>query len=88
MSDNTYQQARLFIGDKEYSQFDKVNVKFPGNSKINSLSCILNDSDSQEGKFLNKEFTLKYTVKNLKTAPDVGLIVDFNLHIKVTPDKE
>jgi len=62
MSINTYQQARLFIGDKEYTQFDNVSVKFPGASKINSLSVILNDSDSQEGKFLNKEvkFYLNY----------------------------
>ena len=49
MSVNTYQQARLFIGDKEYTQFDNVGVKFPGASKINSLSATLNDSDSQGG---------------------------------------
>ena len=62
MSDNTYQQARLFIGDKEYTQFNSVNIKFPGNSKIISLNCVLNDTDAQEGKFLNKElkFYLNY----------------------------
>ena len=62
MSDNTYQQARLFIGDKEYTQFGTVNIKFPGNSKINSLNVTLNDSDAQEGKFLNREvrFFLNY----------------------------
>ena len=62
MSVNTYQQSRLFIGDKEYTQFDSVGIKFPGTSKINSLSVVLNDSDSQEGKFLNKElrFFLNY----------------------------
>ena len=55
MSANTYQQCRLFIGDKEYSQFDSVNIKFPGKSKINTCSFTLNDSEFQEGKFLNKE---------------------------------
>ena len=55
MSVNTYQQPRLIIGDKEYSQFGKVDISFPGNSKINSMNFTLNDSDSQEGKFLNKE---------------------------------
>lgn len=62
MSVNTYQQPRLIIGDKEYSQFGNVNINFPGNSKINSMNFTLNDSDSQEGKFLNKEvkFYLNY----------------------------
>jgi hypothetical protein len=62
MSNNTYQQARLIIGDIEYSQFGNVSIKFPGNSKINSMSLVLNDSDSQEAKFLNKEikFYLNY----------------------------
>lgn len=62
MSVNTYQQPRLFIGDKEYTQFGNVNVVFPGNSKINSLNTTLNDSELQEGKFLNKEirFFLNY----------------------------
>ena len=62
MSVNTYQQPRLIIGDKEYSQFGKVDISFPGNSKINSMNFTLNDSDSQEGKFLNKEvkFYLNY----------------------------
>ena len=62
MSDNIYQQARLFIGDKEYTQFGKVSIKFPGNSKINSFNVTLNDSDAQEGKFLNREvrFFLNY----------------------------
>ena len=62
MSANTYQQARLYIGDKEYTQFDNVSIRFPGTSKINSLSVVLDDSDSQEGKFLNKEikFYLNY----------------------------
>ena len=55
MSDNTYQQPRLIIGDKEYSQFSNVSVKFPGNSKINSLSATLTDSYFQVVKFLNKE---------------------------------
>ena len=79
MSDNTYQQARLFIGDKEYSQFDKVNVKFPGNSKINSLSCILNDSDSQEGKFLNKELRFYLNYGSEDSVPIFrGFIRQFN----------
>ena len=62
MSVNTYQQPRLFIGDKEYTQFGNVSISFPGNSKINSLNVTLNDSDTQEGKFLNKElrFFLNY----------------------------
>tara|TARA_R100000458_G_C8249859_1_gene227040 strand:+ start:350 stop:1411 length:1062 start_codon:yes stop_codon:yes gene_type:complete len=62
MSVNTYQQPRLIIGHKEYSQFGGVNINFPGNSKINSMSFTLNDSDAQEGKFLNKEvkFYLNY----------------------------
>jgi len=62
MSNNTYQQARLIIGDSEYTQFSSVSVQFPGNSKINSLSCTLNDSDAQEAKYLNKEikFYLNY----------------------------
>ena len=62
MSNNTYQQARLFIGDTEFTQFGSVGVKFPGNSKINSLSLTLNDSDMQEAKLLNKEvrFYLNY----------------------------
>jgi len=62
MSNNTYQQARLVIGDNEYTQFSTVSVNFPGNSKINNLSCTLNDSDAQEAKFLNKEikFYLNY----------------------------
>ena len=62
MSVNTYQQPRLIIGDKEYSQFGSVNLNFPGNSKINSMNFTLNDSDAQEGKFLNKEvkFYLNY----------------------------
>jgi len=62
MSANTYQQSRLFIGDKEYSQFDNVSIKFPGKSKINSCNFTLNDSTMQEGKFLNKEvrFFLNY----------------------------
>ena len=62
MSVNTYQQPRLIIGDKEYSQFGNVNLNFPGNSKINSMNFTLNDSDAQEGKFLNKEvkFYLNY----------------------------
>jgi len=62
MSVNTYQQARLFIGDKEYTQFSSVSIAFPGNSKINSINFTLNDSDAQEGKFLNKEvrFFLNY----------------------------
>ena len=62
MSNNTYQQARLIIGDSEFTQFGNVSVKFPGNSKVNSLSCTLNDSDFQEAKLLNKEvkFYLNY----------------------------
>ena len=62
MSNNTYQQPRLFIGNKEYTQYENVKIQFPGTSKINSLSFVLNDSDAQEGKFLNKEikFFLNY----------------------------
>ena len=62
MSNNTYQQARLFIGDNEYTSFGGVSVKFPGTSKINSLSATLNDSDMQDAKLMNKEvrFFLNY----------------------------
>ena len=74
MSVNTYQQARLFIGDKEYTQFDNVGVKFPGASKINSLSATLNDSDSQGGRFLNKE--IKFYLNN-GTADGVPLFRGF-----------
>tara|TARA_Y100000593_G_scaffold94183_1_gene192076 strand:+ start:2478 stop:3542 length:1065 start_codon:yes stop_codon:yes gene_type:complete len=55
MSVNTYQQCRLYIGDKEYTQFDGVSIMFPGTSKINSARFTLNDSDFQESKFINKE---------------------------------
>jgi hypothetical protein len=62
MPSNTYQQARLIIGDMDFTQFGNVGIKFPGNSKINSLNCTLNDSDMQESKLLNKEikFYLNY----------------------------
>lgn len=30
-------------------------------------------------------FILKYTVKNLKVAPDAGLPVELKLNVKVTP---
>ena len=62
MPNNIYQQARLVIGDMDFTQFGAVSVKFPGNSKINSLNCTLNDSDMQESKLLNKEikFYLNY----------------------------
>lgn len=33
-------------------------------------------------------FILKYTVKNLKVAPDAGLPVELKLNVKVTPVKE
>ena len=69
MSNNTYQQAKLIIGDKEYTQFDNVSVKFPGNSKINSLSCVLNDSDFQEGKFLNKELKFFLNYGSIDSVP-------------------
>ena len=62
MLNDTYQQARLIIGDISYTQFESISINFPGNSKINSLNCTLNDSESQESKFLNKEikFYLNY----------------------------
>ena len=88
MSANTYQQCRLFIGDKEYSQFDSVNIKFPGKSKINTCSFTLNDSEFQEGKFLNKEVRVFLNYGSEDSVPTFrGYIRQFNPNdksIKVT----
>ena len=62
------------------------NISFPEEVTLwaNSVSLLPVEAKRKDVD-LNKEFIIKYTVKNLKVAPDAGLPVELKLNVKVTP---
>jgi len=52
---NLYSLPRLVIGGKDITEFKTVNVNFPGNNRINTLTVSIDDPEYQDAHLFNSK---------------------------------
>ena len=75
---NTYQQPRLYIGDKEIMAALSGSIRFPGNNQLNSLNVKINLTEIQNMALHNKTIELYLNDGSYDSVPIFrGFINDY-----------